>query len=196
MRRAFTLVELLTVMAIIALMVSIAGLSMRSVRGSAVKQGASQLKNHLTLARARAIGDRTKVCVVFSQGANTGATARPLTTYGICILTNRMEGSSTASTNWVYLGGWFSLPSGAFFPPAQITSLGTVSLPFPTNRGPATALNCIQIKPTGAPSAAASMIVMEGTVLDQYVPPVVAASNAANRLTVTLDAFTGRSAVQ
>ncbi len=190
-KKSFTLVELLTVMAIIALMVAIAGPSMKMMRGNAVKSGSSQFASTLSLARARALTDRTHVRIVFAEPPDTNYAAQPYTTYAVLVQTNR---TSNAAASWVYVSGWNSLPPGAYFSVASLSALNNSSpVPFPTNSGnPTTSIPCIELKATGVPTTAVSMNVTEGTVLVLGGSVAIVNSNAANTIKVSMETFLGR----
>ncbi|MFZ4695511.1 MAG: pilus assembly FimT family protein [Verrucomicrobiia bacterium] len=196
---AFTLIELITVIGIMALMIVIAVPAFQSVtKSSAVGIGAGQLVNTLMLARSKAVASRTHVRVIFASESATNALYPNATAYAVLQLTNRENSASLV--NWIYLDRWQILPKGAFFSgfvsPAS-TSLSLVNIPFPANTNVASSTinaRVIEFNSAGAltSSVDANVAVQEGVIL----PNGTAGSrNTANTNTVVVQWITGRAKI-
>lgn len=72
-RRGFTMIELLLVVAMIGVMVAIVGPKFRINEGMEVQLAGMQLVQDLELARTRALATRSEVRFVFEEGAEPGA---------------------------------------------------------------------------------------------------------------------------
>ena len=162
---AFTLIELITVIGIMALMMVIAIPAFQSVtKSSAVGIGAGHLVKTLALARAKAVTTRSRVRVVFADGANNAAIALPQAAYGVLISTNQDDSGYPASV-WVYLDRWQTIPKGAFL--TNLTVLSTYSVPFPSNSTFTANMRGIEFNSAGAVTSGSdlSILVMEGALL-------------------------------
>lgn len=163
--RGFTLIELITVIGIMALMMVIAIPAFQSAtKGSAVGIGAGHLVNTLALARAKAVTGRTHVRVVFSDAAYTNATIIPKVSYAVLIWTNQ---ESDVNANWIYLDRWQSLPKGAYFSTLP-AALGSATTPFPSNQSAGVTLSGVEFNSAGALASSAGsdvfIVVREGVV--------------------------------
>jgi prepilin-type N-terminal cleavage/methylation domain-containing protein len=135
-RRAFSLLELLVVLAIIGLIATLSLPAIKNIRQSnTMVSSGRQLVDDLALARARAIAERTVVHVVFvppgisnmvfAAGNTTEAQrdqrvgkrlkAGPFTTYAL--LAERSVGDQPGRGRARYLTEWKSLPQGVFIAP-------------------------------------------------------------------------------
>jgi prepilin-type N-terminal cleavage/methylation domain-containing protein len=131
---AFTLLELLVVLAIIGILASIALPSIRGMRQSSGLAAASrQLLDDAALARRLAIQNRTTVLMVFMPAL--GAGPRPvglnaeeynillrgqLTSYAL--FAGRQVGDQPGREHARYLKGWKALPDGYFIPEWKFTA--------------------------------------------------------------------------
>lgn len=123
---AFTLIELVTVIGIMALMIVIA-IPAFTNKASAPRVGASDVANLLALVRQKAVSSRNHTAVIFSwDAATTNDTIQARVSYAPVMCTNESV--------WIYLDRWSHLPKGAFFSNAPSSS---VSCAFPTNGGTA-----------------------------------------------------------
>jgi len=130
---AFTLLELLVVLAIIGILTAVALPSLKGLQKSNVMTSASQqLVDDLSLARQYAIKERTTVHVIFvppdmelNTKANTGSerdmrmwtnlVAGSFTTYAI--FGERTVGDQPGQPHFRYLSKWKSLPDGVLIAP-------------------------------------------------------------------------------
>jgi prepilin-type N-terminal cleavage/methylation domain-containing protein len=160
--RAFTLIELLVVLSIIGLLAAMTLPKLKSVRqGNALVAAGRQLVDDLALARAKAIGERTVVHMIFvptnvleitpSGDARNDRTLRRLqagayTTYAL--FAERSVGDQPGHRSFRYLTQWKTLPEGIFVAPwkfiedpARLNAAATNrpfafdDFPFPTSAG-------------------------------------------------------------
>ncbi len=141
-RRAFTLIEMLVVLTIIAIIAGISVPAIRALtRSNAILDANRQLKDDLGYARSRAISGRTTVYVVFSpltlenapnenpsSAFNSLSTADKeslitgqLTSYAL--FSTRSVGDQPGVKHLRYLTAWKSLPEGVFIHHQSITNL-------------------------------------------------------------------------
>ncbi|HEX7862019.1 MAG TPA: prepilin-type N-terminal cleavage/methylation domain-containing protein [Verrucomicrobiae bacterium] len=127
-RRAFSLVELLVVMGIIALLAAIGIPALKGIGGTNdIGAAVRQLVDDLSYARTKAINERTTVYVVFAGPSilNQGwsSTERrevakhanlQFTSYAL--FTTRSLGDQPGRNNPRYLTDWRTLPDGVFVP--------------------------------------------------------------------------------
>ncbi|HTQ49727.1 MAG TPA: prepilin-type N-terminal cleavage/methylation domain-containing protein [Candidatus Acidoferrales bacterium] len=125
-RRAFTIIELLTVLGIMAVLAALAVPALKNFgRADAMTAATQQMLNDVSRARQLAISRRTTVYMVFVptnfwQGLNTSVQSEPATT-NLC--DKQMTGYTFASYGavgdqpgqhlWHYLAPWQALPEGA-----------------------------------------------------------------------------------
>jgi prepilin-type N-terminal cleavage/methylation domain-containing protein len=104
--RAFSLVELLVVMAIIGMMVGLSAMAVQGLRAPAVQHAASQVTSGLSLARQIAITKNTQAAFLIDSGI-----AYPLEPYRhwSVVYSNR------EANTWTIAKDWEELPSGAVF---------------------------------------------------------------------------------
>ena len=105
-RAAFSLVELLVVVAIISIMAAILGLGLKGMKSPAIQSAASQVTSGLSLARQLAISKNTKAALFI---ANDTANGRIPYRHWAVGYSNRLTG------NWTMAKKWDPLPEGAFF---------------------------------------------------------------------------------
>ncbi len=106
---AFSLVELLVVMAIIGTMVGLSVLAVQGMRAPAVQMAASQVMSGLSLARQVAITKNTQAAFLISTNTTsiTGMPSDPFRFWSVVYL-DRQLGS------WRFFKDWEELPNGAF----------------------------------------------------------------------------------
>jgi prepilin-type N-terminal cleavage/methylation domain-containing protein len=108
--RAFTLIELLAVVAIMSIIMGLLVMSLRQVRGPAVQIAAGQVASGFALARQLAIAKNTEARFVIASTANgPGFPEEPFRFWTI-ISSNR-----NANNVWVMEREWERLPVGAVF---------------------------------------------------------------------------------
>lgn len=105
---AFSLVELLVVMAIVGLMVGLSAMAVQGMRAPAVQHAADQVMSGLSLARQIAITKNTQAALLIATNTNSGFPAEPYRYWSV-VYSNR--GNST----WTLAKDWEALPNGAFF---------------------------------------------------------------------------------
>jgi prepilin-type N-terminal cleavage/methylation domain-containing protein len=105
---AFSLVELLVVMAIIGMMVGLSALAVSGMRAPAVQHAADQVTSGLSLARQVAITKNTQAALLIATNTSSGFPAEPYR-YWAVVFSNR------SSANWSFAKDWEALPNGAFF---------------------------------------------------------------------------------
>jgi prepilin-type N-terminal cleavage/methylation domain-containing protein len=163
-QRAFTLMELLVVIGIIAMLSVVALPAIKNISRSDTMGAASrQLIDDLSYARRMAIRNRATVYVVFLPhdylsyaGAFAGAEKDRATDllgmqyHGYAMFTWRRVGEQPGQNNPVYLRDWQTLPQGIFIPLWKYTSgdgsvpaFNTVPIPFPEARSISMPMPCL-----------------------------------------------------
>jgi len=107
-RLAFSLVELLVVMAIIGMMVGLSAMAVSGMRAPAVQHAADQVMSGLSLARQIAITKNTKAALLIATNTSSGFPAEPYRYWSVVY-------SNKNSTDWIIAKDWEELPNGAFF---------------------------------------------------------------------------------
>ena len=105
-RCAFSLVELLVVVAIISIMAGLLTLGLQGVRAPAIRGAASQVTSGLSLARQVAITKNTKAALFIAN--DTGNGRIPYRHWSVGYL-------DKSSGNWTLAKKWDPLPEGAVF---------------------------------------------------------------------------------
>jgi prepilin-type N-terminal cleavage/methylation domain-containing protein len=105
-RCAFSLVELLVVVAIISIMAGLLTLGLQGVRAPAIRGAASQVTSGLSLARQVAITKNTKAALFIAN--DTGNGRIPYRHWSVGYL-------DKSSGNWTLAKKWEPLPEGAVF---------------------------------------------------------------------------------
>ncbi|PAZ00660.1 MAG: hypothetical protein CAK90_04280 [Spartobacteria bacterium AMD-G4] len=105
-RCAFSLVELLVVVAIISIMAGLLTLGLQGVRAPAVRGAASQVTTGLSLARQVAITKNTKAALFIANDTGNGRIPYRHWSVGY---------SNKSSGNWTLSKKWEPLPEGTFF---------------------------------------------------------------------------------
>ena len=103
---AFSLVELLVVVAIISIMAGILGLGLKGMKSSAIQGAASQVTSGLSLARQLAITKNTKAALLIETNSVNGRV--PFRHWSVVY-------SNISSNNWTLAKKWEALPEGAVF---------------------------------------------------------------------------------
>ena len=106
---AFSLVELLVVMAIIGMMVGLSVLAVQGMRAPAVQFAAEQVMSGLSLARQVAITKNTDAAFLIADKITSGFPFNGPYRYWSVVYSNRGTG------DWVIAKDWEELPNGAVF---------------------------------------------------------------------------------
>jgi len=207
--RAFTLIELLTVVSIIAVMLAASVPAMNSIsKSSGRKAAVSNVMNALEQARALAIRDGEATYVVFMTDASAPDTYR-YKAYAVFEDTN-----TTSNATQVQVTKWYQLPSGVSFSNAVLnssnTSVNNLLVQNPTFQasktftftpgGKSPACPYVQFDTTGAvesPTAGGpfSIVLFEGFVSTSGLETMTSASKNGQALAteqVNIQKYTGR----
>lgn len=116
-RRSFTLVELLAVIAIMAVIVAAGLPALKAMSGAGLQTGVRQFSNAMSLARQYAINNRVLVRITLAVDANTmqraaGNSNLSCRAYSVYWGSNDVNGALVA---WWPLQDWRTLPSGVVF---------------------------------------------------------------------------------
>ena len=126
----FSLVELLTVVAIMAIIMGVVVVSVQGMQRPGLQTAASQVASGLSLARQLAITRNTTAAFIIATNTNSaGMPAEPFR-YWAVIFSNR------GSTDWTLQKDWEKLPEGAVF----LEALGTSYSPINANAMPSVAV--------------------------------------------------------
>jgi prepilin-type N-terminal cleavage/methylation domain-containing protein len=105
---AFSLVELLVVMAIIGMMVGLSAMAVQGMRAPAVQHAASQVTSGLSLARQIAITKNTHAAFLIANQSNAGFPSEPFRYWSVIY-------SNKGTNTWTIAKDWQELPNGAVF---------------------------------------------------------------------------------
>jgi len=113
-KQAFTLTELLAVIAIMAALMLVAVPSLRSIRSTALQTAARQVSNTLQLTRQYAITHRTPTRFMIAVDTSSGKIAPDMVAraFIVCTATNNTDG---ILQGWVPVQDWQMLPEGVVF---------------------------------------------------------------------------------
>ena len=148
---AFTLIEMLIVIAIIAIISAIALPAIKSFKPDPLKTASNQLLNDLAYARRKAIADHTTVYVCFMPPLNLlpgtiASSPGTLTTNdqyallksqftGYAMYEKRSVGDQPGASRPHWITDWRTLPDGTGFPPDMFYGNGVAPLPWPAQIG-------------------------------------------------------------
>ena len=104
----FSLVELLTVVAIMAIIMGVVVVSVQGMQRPGLQTAASQVSSGLSLARQLAITRNTTAAFIIATNTGTGMPAEPFRSWAV-IFSNR------GFSNWTLFKDWERLPEGAVF---------------------------------------------------------------------------------
>lgn len=195
-RRAFTLIEMLVVLGIIALIAALALPQMRTTEAVAVDAAAHQFMEDLSLARQKALAQRSTVAVVFlTEALNDNAQVNPAlanaeenaeikrlqagvyTHYALYAFRRLGEQPGQASRN--YLTEWKALPEKTFFSFTNIYSvsnLASAQFPFPYAASPN-----LPVLPYIAFDADGKLIQIQSQVTGRGTPLNISVTNSIAR---------------
>ena len=154
-RRGFTLLELLTVIAIIGILAALIGPNLGNFKTNVVAAATQQLLTDLARARQLAMSQHTTVYMVFvppgfwtnttfSSLASAGPAGIREQKLGLPLLEKQLTGYNFVSLRSIgdqpgqhtprYLSTWKTLPNGSFIPPQKFTYPGLYSYSLYTNK--------------------------------------------------------------
>jgi prepilin-type N-terminal cleavage/methylation domain-containing protein len=128
-KRGFTLLELLSVVAIMAIVMGLLGLSLRSMQGPSTQVAATQVASALSLARQIAISRNADTRFVI-YGRTNATTANDLPAeswrYWTVVMTNKDMPNPEANV-WIMQREWEKLPEGTVFLDVAAGAYGTIN---------------------------------------------------------------------
>ena len=125
---AFSLVELLVVMAIIGMMVGLSAMAVQGMRAPAVQHAADQVMSGLSLARQIAITKNTHAALLIADKTSAGFPTNGPYRHWSVVYSNR-----GTSGNWTIAKDWEELPNGAVFSELLTSSGSTMYNPITKN---------------------------------------------------------------
>jgi len=129
---AFSLVELLVVMAIIGMMVGLSAMAVQGMRAPAVQHAADQVMSGLSLARQIAITKNTRAALLIADKTSSGfPTNGPYRHWSVVY-------SNKGADSWTIAKDWEELPNGAVF--SQILENARTNNSFPASTSPGSAI--------------------------------------------------------
>ena len=105
---AFSLVELLVVMAIIGMMVGLSALAVSGMRAPALQHAADQVMSGFSLARQLAITKNTEAALLVATNTGANLPSDPYRYWSV-VYSNKSAGT------WSFAKDWEALPNGAVF---------------------------------------------------------------------------------
>jgi prepilin-type N-terminal cleavage/methylation domain-containing protein len=127
---AFSLVELLVVMAIIGMMVGLSAMAVQGMRAPAVQHAADQVMSGLSLARQIAITKNTQAALLIANQTNTNNGFPENGPYRHWSVVYSNKGANT----WTIAKDWEELPNGAVF--SQLLENARTNNSFPPSTSP------------------------------------------------------------
>jgi prepilin-type N-terminal cleavage/methylation domain-containing protein len=208
---AFSLVELLTVMAIVGVLLAVAvPVVLKVSSGSSVEAAARMVGAQLRLARQEAIVRRRPVAVLFPRTnldaawatANNAEAAVAFVAMRPCFL--KADITPPEFEKWVENAPWVYVPTGAVIPQveqggpnpptfAEGASISTVRFPSPNpwSSSAAVQVRAVIFRPTGRLLSPQR----QATIVEGAVPPGgtgIVVKQASNWFSVQVNQFTGR----
>lgn len=116
-RKGFTLIEILTVIGVIALMIALIGGSTGVIGGAQGMTAVNELTALCDLARSRSMDGQGTIMLAFSTGAQS-PTGEPYRSAIICA----EDTSTDAADDYVAVSEWYHLPRGYVFSPVAAAS--------------------------------------------------------------------------
>lgn len=107
-RDGFSLVELLTVVAIMALVMGLAAIGISGMAGPGLQTAASQVASGMSLARQMAISKNSPAAFIIATSTGTNLPSQPYKYWAVAV-------SNRATANWSIQKEWERLPEGAVF---------------------------------------------------------------------------------
>jgi prepilin-type N-terminal cleavage/methylation domain-containing protein len=124
----FTLVELLAVVAIMAIVISILGYAISNMGGSATQVAASQVASGLSLARQLAVSKNTDTRFVVANlnGATGAGLPQESFRYWTVLMTNK-NATNPTQNSWFMMKEWEKLPQGVVFLNVAVANYSTIT---------------------------------------------------------------------
>lgn len=116
-RKGFTLIEILTVIGVIALMIALIGGSTGVIGGAQGMTAVNELTALCDLARSRSMDGQGTIMLAFATGSQS-ATGEPYRSAIVCA----EDLSTDATDDYVAVSEWYYLPKGYVFTPAAAAS--------------------------------------------------------------------------
>lgn len=104
----FSLIELLTVIVIMALIMGVVGVGITGMSRPGLQTGASQVASGMSLARQLAISKNTYAAFIIATTTGAGMPSQPYKYWAVAV-------SNRATANWSLQKDWERLPEGAVF---------------------------------------------------------------------------------
>jgi prepilin-type N-terminal cleavage/methylation domain-containing protein len=123
----FTLVELLAVVAIMAVVMGILGVSLRQAQGPVTRVAAAQVASGFSLARQVAIARNTEARFVIAPVSGAPGSGLPGEPFRYWAVIYSNKSASAATNSWIMEKDWESLPNGAIFLNLATTSYNTIN---------------------------------------------------------------------
>jgi len=190
-KSAFTLLELLTVIAIIGILAAMIGPNLGNFKPNVVASATQQLLTDVARARQLAIGQHTTVFMVFvppgfwnDTAFQAGLTYDPTNyNHGYALLEKQLTGYNFVSLrsagdqpgqhNPRYLSSWKTLPAGTFLPPLKLSGTNSYLTLYTNNIGGAG----FGVYPVATPNLNVNGFVVSGAIPfptdSALVPPAV-----------------------